>query len=1327
MSGPTGTLRGVWAAGRIMIAGGLGQIWKSADGTAWTSQTLGSGQWNKIKFLNGRWILVGNSGLAYWSLDGDTWNPIATGTTKHILDVDWSTVTGYVIAGEAAMLRTSSDLISWTSRSLPGSPTGDAYALTIGASGRIFLSGSLGGAIYSSDDGTTWTQTILGASDSIYCGASSASETVFGSSSGRIWKSVDNGITWASTMVGGANFISASYKDGDWLFGSTGGIIYHSFDLVTFSPNSSGHPAPIWGVFTVPPVYAVVGANNSARRSSNAVDWEDVTIPDSGDLRNVRQFFGMLVVVGDSGRVYFSSDFRTFTRAATGVANDIHDITYHSGKYIVVGSAGLVMHTPDLFKAVPTWTTETALTGDTLIRAATDATNLVICSASTTLTGISVTALATTTTLGGGISRFGALWIRYGVGGAVYTSTNKEIWTKRVSNATGMLSFAAMSATTIVLASASELIRSNDGITWTASAPTGTVTALAYNPARGELGYTNTAGSFYTSINNGAGWALSRNAGGALYGLFVNQGSEWNILGASGIWQWSSDLVSWYAQADTIPATLYCGFGSPTSNTVIRRDSNSGLHVSALTTKLGIPGDIIAASLDGQFGTVLTSNGVTYKTDIRGSFAAASGVSSANVTSLYHDTTGKRLYATGSDTWSSADANGDYLWEKEITSFVGVRDLQFRDGKFWAVGVAGVYLASTSGNVWKSQSTIGDTTSHYSVDLARAGLSADLTWTRTMAIGARSVIAGTAGLIQSGAGAALPTVTANRLDAERATSLVDITTEVPGSINRSTLRNVTHIGGTFDSTLTKFSGTLHSNIARTNIDFAGTSLISSALIIAEGTLTKTDAMDWTKAPMFALAGSRLQVDLCTVEPNGALVYSTDTNATILLNDCQNSGNFALPLSNGYAKVYLNRCGSAVRNPSAYSIDGATMEGADVLQLLAPATLSASTATWKGLPSGSTSDGTTITLGAAMQLSPSVASTATIRYYGTNAAAIDPAVEMLYNLGGRIKLTVEYPNGYTPDPRSKPVAALVRPSLEYVSTISGGFVWGGYYNQSLPVGVGAPCGIAFAAGKVITTTNVWGGMQDIFLPDVSTATPSITGFFDQWGDGGIWGNPADDTAGTYSYPRSARIVIYNAGAGELPSGTKLTVQVIPDLPKTSSQFASFFAAPDTSTDTIQKAEKQAFIFRDGQNGGLQVTRALHASSTIQTEKQYLSLGTQPSGGGVWTGPYPKNSLTVAIPSVGTITHPTDKSLIFPGIAASLARVDILLPGLDASNLTTGTYSINGAGAVTNQEFSATAGFDATKVMWYHRLDRHIIEDGAWELVSRSVLKHPEGVT
>lgn len=1336
MSGPTGTLRGVWASGRVMIAGSTGQIWKSPDGTTWTSQTLGSGQWNKIKFLNGRWILVGNGGLAYWSLDGDTWNPITTGTTKHIHDVDWSTVSGYVITGETGMLRTSPDLIAWTARTLPGSPTGDAFAITIGASGRLFLSGAFGGSIYYSDDGATWSQTLLGVSDNLYGAASSATESVFVGSTGRVWKSIDNGTTWTATIVGGANFLSASYKEGDWLFGDADGLIYHSFDLVTFSPNDSGFSVPIWGVFTVPPLYAVVGLTNSARRSSNGIDWEDVTVGIStGNLRNVRQFFGMTVVVGDGGRVYFSPDFRTFTRAVTGVTNDIYDVAYHGGKYIIVGSSGLVMHTPDLFKDTPTWTTEAALTSDILIRAATDGTNLVICSASKTLTGAAVTSLTLTTTMGGGLFRFGSLWIRYGVGGAVYTSTDKVAWAKRTSNATGNLLYATASATTVILANGSEIIRSTDGITWAASAPVGTLTALGYNSTRTELGYTTAAGSFYTSVNNGASWTLSRSAGAALYGIFVNQDSEWNILGVSGLWQWSSDLVSWYAQADTIPATLFCGFGSPTSNSVmafgaggtaIRRDGNSGLHVSALTTKLGISGDIIAASLDGQSGTVLTSAGVTYKTDIRGSFAVLSGVSSSNVTALFHDTTGKKLYATGSDTYVSDDANGNFIWDREILSFSGVLDLQYRDAKFWAVGSSGLYLSSTSGNVWKSEAVTGDATTHYSVDLARAGLSADLPWARTMAIGSRTVIAGTSGRIDSGAGKALPVISANKLDATDATVTVDIATELPGSILRSSLRNVANIGQTFDSTFSRFAGSMHGNLARTNVTFGGTATIAAAIIIAEGALTKADAQDPLKAPMFALGAGRLQIDLCTIEPNGALCYSTDTNATILLNDCQNSENFAFALSNGYAKVYLNRCGNAVRNPSAYSIDGATMESVDTLQLLAPATLSAATATWKGLPAGSTSDGTTITLGATMQLSPSVASTATIRYYGTNAAAIDPAVEMLYNLGGRIKLTVEYPTGYTPDPRSKPVATMIRPSLEYVSTISGGFVWGGYYNQSLPVGVNAPVGISTQAGKSIVTTNTWGGMQDIFLPIVSDVV--IAGFFDQWGDGGAaTGVPSPDTVDTYSYPRSARIVIYNAGAGELPLGTKLKVEVIPNIPKTSAQFASFFNGPNTTIDTVQKVEKQSFVYRDGQNAALQVSRALNASSSIQTEKQYLSLGTQPSGGGFWTGPYPKNQLTYAIPGVGTITHPTDKTEIFPGIAASLARVDILLPGLDPSNLTTGTYLGSGTGSVINQEFSATAGFDAAKVWWYDRLDRHVIEDGSWELVARTVLKHPEGIT
>lgn len=1364
MSGPTGALKGVWAAGRIIIAGSAGQIWKSNDGTSWVSQTLGAGQWNKVKFLNGRWILVGNGGLAYWSLDGDTWNPITTGTVSAINDVDWSTVSGYVIACAGGLVRTSPDLIAWTTRALPGSPIGDAFALTIGASGRLFLSGAFGGAIYYSDDGATWSQYILGFSDSLYGAASSETESVFVSSSGRVWKTIDNGVTWTSTMVGGANFLSASYKEGDWIFGDADGLIYHSFDLVTFTANDSGFPVPIWGVFTVPPLYAVVGLTNSARRSSNGIDWESVTVGIStGNLRNVRQFFGRVVVVGDGGRVYFTNDFRTFTRAFTSVANDIWDVVYHGGKYILVGSGGLVMHTPDIFKDNPTWTTETPLTSDTLIRAATDTTNLVICSASKTLTGTTVTGLTLTTTLGGGIFRFGTLWIRYGAGGAIYTSTDKETWTKRVSNVTSNLLYATMSTTTVVIASATEITRSNDGITWTASTPTGTLTAVAYNPVRGELGYTTTSGAFYTSINNGASWTLSHTAAAGLYGLFVYGNSEWNIVGDSGLWKWSADLSSWITASGVPSVRLYCGFGGNTKGmdngyfstvynvmalgaggTVVRRDAYSGTNVSDLTTKLGVSGDIVACA----DGVILTSTGTIYKTDARGSFVLAVGVASANLSALYHDTTGKRIYATGSDTWSSADANGNYLWEKEILSFSGVQDMEFRDGKFWAAGTSGLLLSSTTGNVWKSQSTIGDTTIHYSVDLARAGLSALLPWARTMAIGSRTVIAGTGGLIQSGAGVAVPAITANRLDATDATATVDIVTEVPGSILRSSLRNVTHIGQTFDSSFSRFSGFLHGNTARTNFVFGGTATVAASIIMAEGSLSKTDTTDSTRAPMFALGSSRLQVDLCTIEPNGSMIYSVDTNATIVLNDCQNSGNFAFPLTNGYAKVYLNRCGNSVRNPSAYSVDGVTMESGDSLILYSNLTVSDNVADWCGLPTGSTSNGTTITLGAAMPLAPSLASTETLRYYGPSTPSNDTsfvyhtpatptALGMLLNLGGRVKMTVEYPNGYTPDPRCRPAIKLVRPRLEWKDPKPGNLcVYGGALNSSVPAGVVSPSGISSTAGKAITYANVWGGMQSTFLPDayvtgVGYGSEDRYGYLDQWGDGGyINGFYLDIRPTTKVYTRSARLVIYNEGTGELPSGTKITVEVIPNVPRSNTQFLAFFNGPDTSYDTIQKVEKQILLYRDGQNSALQVVRALNASSAIQTEKQYLSLGSQPSGGGVWTGPYPKDSFTVAI-TLGLVStsfiHPTDKSEIFRHIASCAARVDILLPGLDVSNLTTGTYSINGSGAVTNQEFSATTGFDATKVMWYHRLDRHIIEDGAWELVSRSVLKHPEGIT
>lgn len=1359
MTGPTGVLRGVWAAGRIMVAGSSGQIWKSTDGSSWTSQTLGSGQWNKIKFLNGRWILVGAGGLAYWSLDGDTWNPITTGTTKDLNDLEWSAASGYVFIGATATVRTSPDLITWTARTLPGSPIGDANAITIAASGRLFLSGGFGGMIFYSDDGATWSQTVLAISDAIYCGASSPEVTIFASSSGRIWKTLDNGATWTYTSVGGASFLSVSYKEGDWIFGDADGLIYHSFDLSTFTPNDTGFPVPIWGVYTIPPLYAVVGLTNSARRSTNGVDWENVTVGISaGNLRNVRQFFGSMVVVGDGGRVYFSNDFRTFTRAVTDVSNDIYDVAYHGGKYVIVGSSGLVMHTPDIFKAAPTWTTETPLTSDTLIRAASDTTNLVICSASKTLTGTAVTGLTLTSTIGGGIIRFGTLWIRYGASGAVYTSTDKIAWTKRISNTTTNLAYATATPTTVVIASGTEIIRSNDGITWTASAPVGTLTAIAYNSVRGELGYTNTVGGFYTSINNGASWTLSHTAGAGLYGLFAYDGptGEWNILGAGGLWKWSANLSTWANPSTSYSGTLRCGFGSTDFSSaivfgdgglVLRRDANSTPEVSDLSSKLVIPGDIIAAAQDGTRGTVLTSAGVTYKTDARGSFAATSGVSSANVTSLFHDTLGKKLYATGTDTWVSDDSNGNFRWDRDVLTFAGVTDMQYRDGKFWAVGANGFYVSSTNGNVWKNQAAIGSTTANYSVDLTRAGLSADLAWARTMAIGSRSVIAGTSGRIDSGAGASTPVVVANRLDATDATATVNITTEVPGSILRSSLRNVTTIGQTFDSSFSRFSGVMHGNVARTSIAFGGTATVAAPIIIAEASLAKTDAVDPTKVPMFAIASQRLQIDLCTVEPNGALCYSTDTATVVLLNDCQNSGNFSFPLSNGYAKVYLNRCGSAVRNASAYSIDGVTMETVNALPLVASETLTSSTATWKGLPAGSTSDGTTITLGAAMPLSPSLADTATLRYYGTNAAAVSAALDAILNLGGRIRLTVEYPNGYTPDARSKPVATLVRQRMEYTNTISVGFTWGGPLNQSLPIGVSSPAGIAVTAGKAVAVSNAWGGAQEVLIPQeiVTGSAATYKGIEDQWGDG-YWRNNGSNaptagsdsiiSSGTYAYPRSARVVIYNAGTGELPAGTKIKVEAIPEVPRNSSQFASFFNGPDTTVDIYQKVERQSFIFRDGQNGTLQVTRALNATSAIQTEKQYLSFGT----GGTTPTLYTQNALTTLHPSPSgggvfplTFIHPTDKSKIFPTVASSSARVEILLPGLDSSDLTTGTYysRIDGGpptinyGDISNR-FIRPSEYDPARVWWYHRLDRHVIEDGVWELVARPVLKHPEGV-
>ena len=125
----------------------------SDDGITWTPRTISNHSWRKVMFGNGIFIATPNSGInCAISSNGTSWTDSTMPTAAFWYAGVWNgsvfCVLGY---GKWA---TTTDGVNWSSGNMP--ETSAAY-WSIATNGSRFVTVTLFGQIYYSDDGQTWT------------------------------------------------------------------------------------------------------------------------------------------------------------------------------------------------------------------------------------------------------------------------------------------------------------------------------------------------------------------------------------------------------------------------------------------------------------------------------------------------------------------------------------------------------------------------------------------------------------------------------------------------------------------------------------------------------------------------------------------------------------------------------------------------------------------------------------------------------------------------------------------------------------------------------------------------------------------------------------------------------------------------------------------------------------------------------------------------------------------------------------------------------------------------------------------------------------------
>ncbi len=335
--------------GTFVASGHAGTIVTSPDGSAWTSRTTPtSAILYCAAYGNSTFVAVGVGGTIISSSDGVTWTQQASGTTKDLYGIVYGN-SRFVVVGAAGVLLTSPDGTTWTSHS--GLSTLTYWLDQVSWSGNLFVAAGQAGTIVTSPDGTTWTTRTSGALCDYYCIAYGTGGFVAVGAGGCISTSTD-GTVWTGRTSGVSNYLRGVTWGLDTCVASGfGGTILQS------DPITTGAPVAYAGSDQTVVVGATVTLDGSKSYDPDGGDityaWQLVSRPDgsSATLANpttvkptfvadVQGDYVADLTVTDSEHLTSRPGSVTITAGAAPVANAGPDQIVALGAKVVLDGTG---------------------------------------------------------------------------------------------------------------------------------------------------------------------------------------------------------------------------------------------------------------------------------------------------------------------------------------------------------------------------------------------------------------------------------------------------------------------------------------------------------------------------------------------------------------------------------------------------------------------------------------------------------------------------------------------------------------------------------------------------------------------------------------------------------------------------------------------------------------------------------------------------------------------------------------------------------------------------------------------------------------------------
>jgi hypothetical protein len=397
--------------------------------------------------------------------------------------------------------------------------------------GAVWSSGGGGGpgvideinsAIYTSPDGTAWTQRPSVTSNGLYGLTYGNSLWVAVGKNGTIITSPDAATWTVRTSNTLARLNGIAYGNGCFAAVGEVGTIVTSPDGIAWTVQTSGTLNHLNAVAYGNGTFTAVGASGIALRSANGTSgWLSGSTGSSGTMRSIA--FGNGVFVASGAGIYSSADGAAWAAMNDGYY-DLRSLRYGSGRFIGVNQTGDVIAS----KVGSNWIFTPRVSGTT-----------------NDLHGVAY-----------GVGKFVAV----GVGGTILTSPDGITWTPRNSGVTETLfgvargddCFAAVGA-------AGRVVTSVDGITWVPrhGATDETLRAVAYGHTlfvavgtNGIVSMSPSYGDSWSSLPSGVSVTLNdiTFGGGVFVACGLRGGTAYSapLLTSTFGWTWTNHLPANY-------------------------------------------------------------------------------------------------------------------------------------------------------------------------------------------------------------------------------------------------------------------------------------------------------------------------------------------------------------------------------------------------------------------------------------------------------------------------------------------------------------------------------------------------------------------------------------------------------------------------------------------------------------------------------------------------------------------------------------------------------------------------------------------------------------